>query len=287
MARPLRIQAPGLTYHVTARGVRRTSIYLDDDDRERFLRLLAEVVARYALRCHAYCQMTNHYHLAVTTTDANLSRAVQQLNGDYAQWWNWRHQRAGHVFQGRFHAQIVQDERYLFNVCRYIVLNPVRSGIVRVPEEWPWSSYRAMMGLVAVPPFLDCNRLLEMVAPGDLSAGRTRFRDSVLTAETDPQQLTSAAILGDDAFVARFQSFRRQVSREVPRREGRPTLDAIFRKAITRIARDHAIRTAHSERFAVTEIARYLNLHRSTVSKIVAARRTDREQFVISRPVPF
>ena len=235
-------------------------------------RLLAAVVARYALRCHAYCQMTNHYHLAVTTTDPNLSRAVKQLNGEYAQWWNWRHQRTGHVFQGRFHAQIVQDERYLLNVCRYIVLNPVRSGMVRAPEEWPWSSYPAMMGMVAVPPFLDCRRLLEMAAPGDPSAGRARFRDSVLTVESGPQRLSDAAILGDDAFVARFRLLRRHASREVPRGEGRPTLDAIFLRATTRLARDHAILTAHSERFAITEIARYLNLHRSTVSKIVAAR---------------
>src|SRR3954462_7614026 len=106
MARPLGSRGPALRITATARGVRRTSIYLDDDDRLRFLTFLAAVVERYALRCHAYCEMTNHYHLAVTTTDANLSRAVQQLNGDYAQWWNWRHQRTGHLFQARFHAQI-------------------------------------------------------------------------------------------------------------------------------------------------------------------------------------
>ena len=165
MARPLRIQAAGLTYHITARGVRRTSIYLDDVDRHRFLALLADVVQRYALGCHAYCEMTNHYHLAVTTTDANLSRAVHQLNGDYAQWWNRRHEHVGHVFQARFNAQIVQDDAYLVNVCRYIVLNPVRAGMVRSPEQWPWSSYRAMAGLASHPPFLDCNRLLEDSGP--------------------------------------------------------------------------------------------------------------------------
>src|SRR3954466_1537135 len=130
MARSLRIQCAGLTYHVTARGVRRLHIYLDDVDRRQFLVILAAVVERYDLRCHAYCEMSNHYHLALTTREANLSRAMQQLNGDYAQWWNWRHERVGHVFQGRFNAQVVQDGRYLANVCRYIVLNPVRAGIV-------------------------------------------------------------------------------------------------------------------------------------------------------------
>jgi REP element-mobilizing transposase RayT len=272
MARPLRIQAPGLTYHVTARGVRRSSIYLDDEDRERFLTLLARVVDRYALQCHAYCQMTTHYHVALTTTDANLSRAIRQLNGEYAQWWNWRHDRNGHVFQARFYAQIVQDESYLLNVCRYIVLNPVRAGMVRRPEHWRWSSYRAMLGLAARPPFLDCRRLLEVLAPNDPSAGATHLRECILTSEDEPQQpLPSAAILGDDEFVTRLAGFRSRASREVPRREGRPTLDAIFRDAITRTARDRAILAAYRERFALAEIARYVELHPSTVSRIVAA----------------
>lgn len=284
MARPLRIQGPGLTYHITARGVRRTSIYLDDDDRQRFLTLLAAVIERYALRCHAYCEMTNHYHLAVTTTDANLSHAVQQLNGDYAQWWNWRHQRSGHVFQARFHAQIVQDEAYLVNVCRYIVLNPLRAGIVHSPEEWPWSSYRAMIG-IAIQPFLDSDRLREVLAPGDPSVGAARFRDCVSAVDTEPPRLPAAAILGDDDFIAAMQARRGRVSREVPRRECRRSLDAIFRGAISRPARDHAIVVAYRERFAMAEIARYLELHPSTVTKIVA-RGPDREKAALSRPDP-
>ncbi len=271
MARPLRIQAAGLTYHITARGVRRTSIFLDDVDRHRFLTLLADVVQRYALRCHAYCEMTNHYHLAVTTIDANLSRAVQQLNGDYAQWWNWRHERVGHVFQARFNAQIVQDDAYLVNVCRYIVLNPVRAGMVRSPEQWPWSSFSAMTGLASLPPFLDCNRLFEVVAPGDPTEGAKQFRRSVLGVDAHALQLPGTAILGDDAFVARFRPYRAHASREVPRREGRRTLDAIFHRAVTRVARNAAIVAAFHERYALAEIARYLEVHPSTISKIVSA----------------
>ena len=271
MARPLRVQVPGLTYHVTARGVRRSSIYLDDVDRLRFLILLADVVQRYALRCHAYCEMNNHYHLAVTTTDANLSRAMRQLNGDYAQWWNWRHERVGHVFQARFNAQIVQDDAYLANVCRYIVLNPVRAGIVHSPELWPWSSFRATAGMAGLPDFLDCNRLLEIVAPDDPSDGVNQFRRYVMEADAHTQRLPTGAILGDDAFVARLQPYRARSSREVPAHEGRRTLDAIFRGAVTRAARDAAIVTAARERHALSEIARHLELHPSTVSKVVSA----------------
>jgi len=270
VARPLRIQAPGLTYHITSRGVRRATIFCDALDRQRFLALLADVVDRYALRCHAYCEMTNHYHLAITTTDANLSRAVQQLNGDYAQWWNWRHERVGHVFQGRFNAQVVQDEAYLWTVCRYIVLNPVRAGMVRSPEHWPWSSYRATAGLAGPPPFLDCTRLREFVAPGDPANGANQFRKSVLEEDAHALQLPRRAILGDEAFVARLRPFRRNAGREVPRRDGRRTLDAIFHGAVTRAARNVAILTAFQDRYTLAEIARHLEIHPSTVSKIVS-----------------
>ena len=112
MARPLRIQAPGLTYHVTARGTGRMTIYRDDRDRRTFLHLLAAIVAPYRLHCLAYCLMDTHYHLVTTTLDANLSRAIKHLNGTYAQWWNHRHGRPGHVFQGRFGSQII-DGRFV------------------------------------------------------------------------------------------------------------------------------------------------------------------------------
>jgi putative transposase len=244
-------------------------VFVDDVDRRRFLVLLAEVVDRYRLRCHAYCEMTNHYHLAVTTTDANLSRAFQQLNGDYAQWWNRRHQHVGHVLEARFGGQIVQDDAYLLTVCRYIVLNPVRAGIVAAPEQWLWSSYAAMIGLAEAPPFLDCNRVLELVSPDDPQEGRNRFRKWVEQADPDAV-LPRDRILGDDAFVSRFQPYRAASSREVPRREGRRTLDAIFSGAVTRAARDGAIVAAVREGYPLTEIARYVALHVSTVSRIVS-----------------
>jgi REP element-mobilizing transposase RayT len=269
MARPLRIQGPGLTYHITARGVRRTRIYLDDEDRRRFLTLLADVVERYALICHTYCEMTNHFHLAVTTTEANLSRAVQQLDGDYARWWNWRHARVGHVFEARFGSQLVQDNSYLVNVCRYIVLNPVRAGMVESPEQWPWSSYGAMIGLVERPSFLNCTRVLDIIDPDNHAAAVERFRGMVMESGADAPKLPSDAILGDDAFVARFREHRARASREVPRRRlGRPGLDAIFQGAATRSLRNAAIATALEERYAIAEIARYLGLARPTVSKL-------------------
>src|SRR5512135_2619432 len=178
MARPLRIQAAGLTYHVTARGSGRMVIYRDDEDRDRFLELLARVVESHGIICSAYCLMTNHYHLVLTTTSANLSGSVKQLNGTYGQWWNRRNDRLGHVFQSRFFAQVVQDDAHMLAVCRYVVLNPIRADLVRSPEEWPWSSYRATAGMSAVPPFLrpdDLWRLLASAPGAAASLGYQAF----------------------------------------------------------------------------------------------------------------
>lgn len=270
MARSRRIQAAGLTYHVTARGVDKADIFLDDSERRVFLKRLAQVVRRFNVLCHAYCQMTNHYHLAITTLEPNLSRAMQYLNGRYAQWWNRRHDRVGHVFQARFHSQVIQDETYLVNACKYIALNPVRAGMVSCPEEWPWSSYRAMVGLDRMPQFMDCNHVMRLVAPDDPADGPKRLRDSLMDVDAAAVQFPRADIVGDAAFVARFNAIIGRAHRGMPRKTGRRTLKAIFSGAITRAERNRAMETAVRERYAASEVARFLGLHPSTVSKITS-----------------
>ena len=131
MARPLRIEFAGALYHVTSRGDRREDIYLDDGDRQLFLEVLEAVCERFNWEVHAYCLMSNHYHLLVETPDGNLSRGMRHLNGVYTQRFNRRHKKVGHVFQGRYKAILVQKENYLLELSRYIVLNPVRAGMVR------------------------------------------------------------------------------------------------------------------------------------------------------------
>ncbi|HSE04322.1 MAG TPA: transposase, partial [Methylomirabilota bacterium] len=154
MSRPLRLQLPGGVYHVTARGNDRRPIFEDDEDRARFVTVLATTVARHHVLCHAYCLMGNHYHLLLQTREANLSRAMRHLNGVYTQRFNRRHERCGHVLQGRFGAQLVDGDAYLREVCRYIVLNPVRAGLVSHPRDWRWSSFCATAGEAAAPGFL-------------------------------------------------------------------------------------------------------------------------------------
>ena len=148
MARPLRIEFEGALYHVTSRGNARQAIFLDDEDRERFLERLGKVVDRFGWLCHAYCLMTNHYHLLLETPAANLSRGMQLLNGTFTQAFNRRHGRVGHVLQGRFKGILVEKESHLLELARYVVLNPVRAGVVRHPREYGWSSYSSGSDLV-------------------------------------------------------------------------------------------------------------------------------------------
>lgn len=127
-------------YHVTARGVDRVEIFCDDPDRIAFLRLLAETVGRQNWTCHAFCLMGTHYHLVIETTQTRLSKGLQRLNGLYAQQFNSRHRRAGHLFGSRFHAWSLDDEDHFAATCRYVAENPVRAGLCRRPSDWPWSS---------------------------------------------------------------------------------------------------------------------------------------------------
>jgi len=166
LARLLRLEFAGALYHVTARGNERHTIFLGDGttDRVRFLEVLGDVCKRFNWICHAYCLMSNHYHLLIETPEANLSRGMRQLNGVYTQYVNRAHERIGHLFQGRFKGILVEKESYLLELARYIVLNPVRAGMVRAPGEWPWSSYLATAEEEVSPPFLTTDWLLRAFA---------------------------------------------------------------------------------------------------------------------------
>lgn len=162
MSRPLRLEFPGALYHVTSRGHERGPIFRDAADRRYFLNLLALVVPDQAWLLHSYCLMGNHYHLLVETPRPTLSRGMHSLNARYSQCFNRRHERAGHVFEGRFKAIVVQKQAHLLELHRYIVLNPVRAGLVRRPEDWPWSNYRATSGAIAPPPWLEVGGTLSL-----------------------------------------------------------------------------------------------------------------------------
>jgi putative transposase len=155
MARPLRIEYPGALYHITSRGNEKKPVYKNDQDREDFLSTLHQVNKRYHWLCHAYCLMDNHFHLLIETLQGNLSLGMRQLNGVYTQKFNNRHGRVGHLFQGRYKAILIQKDSHLLEVCRYVVLNPVRARLVEEPGGWRWSSYGATAGEATPPCVLD------------------------------------------------------------------------------------------------------------------------------------
>jgi putative transposase len=140
--RQLRSDLPNGFFHVTARGVAHERIFLDDDDRRHFLALLAGTVRRCDWRCFGFCLMTTHYHLVLETTRERLSLGIQRLNGRHAEAFNARHSRRGHLFGARFASWVVTSEQHLYETCRYVVLNPVRAGLCRSPEQWRWSHSR-------------------------------------------------------------------------------------------------------------------------------------------------
>ncbi len=174
MARPLRIEYPGAVYHVTSRGNEKKAVFKDDQDRELFLKILAEVNKRYHWFCHAYCLMDNHYHLLIETPEGNLSLGMRQLNGVYTQAFNKKRNRTGHLFQGRYKAILIQKDNHLLEACRYVVLNPVGARLVERPEDWKWSSYRATVGKETAHPCLT-KRLDTRAIQQDKGQGRKRI----------------------------------------------------------------------------------------------------------------
>ena len=160
MSRPLRLEFPGALYHITSRGDRREDIYEDDTDRGKFLTIFESVISRFNWVCYAYCLMGNHYHLLVQTPDSNLSKGMRQLNGVYTQAYNRRHNKTGHLFQGRYKAILVDEDAYLLELSRYIVLNPVKANLVKQVDDWQWGSYRSMIGSALLPEWLSGDYLL-------------------------------------------------------------------------------------------------------------------------------
>jgi REP element-mobilizing transposase RayT len=227
MSRPLRLDHAGALWHVTSRGNERREVFRDDEDRREFLRLVGRTVDLFGWNLHAWVLMGNHYHLLVGTPEATLSRGMRQLNGDYAQHFNRRHGRDGHVFQGRFKAILVQREAHLLEIARYVVRNPVRAGLVKAPGDWEWSSYRATAGLEPCPEWLDA-AFLQDVFGSRRATATARYREFVAEGDRatyEPwKQVVGQIYLGSESFAeeSRAQRSAPERNREVPRSQREP-----------------------------------------------------------------
>lgn len=282
MARPLRIEYPGAVYHVTSRGNARIDIYADDSDRQLFLAILAQVVKRFNWLCHAYCLMGNHYHLLIETPEGNLSAGMRQLNGVYTQAYNRKHRQDGHLFKGRYKAILVEKEAHLLELCRYIVLNPVRAAIVERPDEYVWSSYLPTLGKCTIPPCLSTEWLLANFS-SQLSEARARYRsfvlDGIAQVSVPWERLCGQIILGAEAFAGQIRErfCPQQTIAEIPRQQrlaGRPTLLELFSSQETgsKSERNRTIAIAVDRYgYSLSEIGHALGIHYTTVSKVLKA----------------
>ena len=273
MARPLRLELSGGVYHVTSRGDGREDIYLSDADREAWLDVFATVCKRFNWICHAWCQMTNHYHILVETPEPNLAQGMRQLNGVYTQRFNRAHTRVGHVFQGRYKAILVERDNYLLELARYVVLNPLRAKMVRRLVAWPWSSYLATCGQAASPPWLQMDWILGQFGRRRSSA-IAKYVTFVHEGARLPSvwtQLQGQIYLGSEAFVKKMQSL---IESQAPLDE----IPRVQRRALTqplshfeaRYPRNEAMARAYlSGQHSMLSIARHFDVHYSTVSRVV------------------
>jgi putative transposase len=282
MARPLRIQYDGAVYHVTTRGNARKPIYKDDGDRLKFLDILAEVNRKYNWLCHAYCLMDNHYHLIVETLDGNLSKGMRQLNGLYTQSYNRRHRRGGHIFQGRYKSILIEKESHLLEVCRYVVLNPVRAKAVGDSGEWNWSSFNSTAGKRKPHQCLTVDWILGQFGAkrGQAERGYRDFVRAGIGGEKIWKSVKGQSVLGEEEYVRQLMEYirgRRDIQ-EIPKQQrylNRPGLDALFPAQIekdkekrNKLMYDAIVEHGYTQK----EIADYLGLHYSTVSRLIRAR---------------
>ena len=253
-------------------------IYLDDTDRAVWLQTLADVCAKSNYVVHAFCQMTNHYHLLLETIDGNLSDGMRQLNGVYSQYFNRRHDLVGHVFQGRYNAILVQKESYLLELARYIVLNPVRAKLVTDAASWPWSSYILTLGTASPPAWLDTSFTLKKFGDNPADA-LTAYRQFVLDGIGVSSPLLGAKnqlLLGDDSFIERFQEARPGAEMSGISRAQRGIQALPLQTYQDQYAdRDEAIAHAYaSNAYSFKEIAEHFKVSPTTASRAVKNRTT-------------
>ncbi len=209
MARPLRIEFAGALYHVMSRGNERRAIVRDDVDRRKRLDWLRRTVETYGWRLHAFVLLNNHEHLFVETPEPNLSAGMQYLNGSYTSYFNRRHHRAGHLFQGRFKGHLIEEDGHFREISRYIHLNPVRARLVARPQQWPWGSYRGYCRASAAVEWITYERVLGEYGSDGAEARRSYARFVLAAIAQPPPSPFAGAVagllVGCEAFVTRVR----------------------------------------------------------------------------------
>ncbi len=282
MGRPLRIEYPGAHYHVTSRGNERKDVFKSQKDREQFVQYLESAVNRYDAVIHAYCLMSNHYHLLLETPSANLSKIMQHINGAYTNYYNIKRKRTGHLFQGRYKSIVIEADKYAQELSRYIHLNPVRANMVCKPEEYRWSSYLDYIGARKRPEWLETSFILDFFGKGEERFGKyRRFVEELLDREYDSpfNSVVASTILGSESFIGALTEKHidgKQNERELPaarKLTRKPSLQSILEAVRvvfdnSRVAKNATIYLCHKYSGAgLKEIGEMFGTKESAVSQ--------------------
>jgi putative transposase len=264
MARPIRPQIENGIYHVFNRGNARQPIFEDDRDRAQFVAICRRVKRLCDWSCLSYCLMVNHYHLVLQTPRPNLARGMARLNSSYAQAFNRRHDRVGHLFQGRYGCRLVQADEHLLTTLRYVALNPVESGLCTHAQSWRWSGHAEILGLAA-SRLVDVAKTLALIAKGRGDAALAYGGMFENDGPVAPPPARGGVVVGDAQFAEAAVAAAIQ-STEMPRHQrfaARPTLRHLFSGD-----RDTGLLAAYFEHdYSQREIAEFLGCHYSTVSR--------------------
>ena len=251
MARPVRIAYPGAFYHITSRGNEKKDVFKSQLDREKFLSYLESATSRYGALIHAYCLMSNHYHLLLETPSGNLSQIMRHINGAYTTYFNVKRQRSGHLFQGRYKAILVEMDEYAKELSRYIHLNPVRAKLVDTPDEYRWSSYPYYIGLKKPPEWLVRDFILGYFGK-KISSAQKQYRGFVdaLAGEeykSPLEDVVGSTMLGSLEFINTIKDAflkNKKADRNLPDLKaftGSPSIEQIITVVDTQIKQDRAL----------------------------------------------
>ncbi|MBN1289496.1 MAG: transposase [Actinobacteria bacterium] len=230
------------------RGNNKQDVFVKDAERTFFLNLLSKTVSEFNWSVYSYCLMSNHYHLIVQTHEANLSIGMMKLNGVYSKWFNRNHERVGHAFQKRYDSPVIESDEHFLVVSRYIAINPVKSKIIKKPEDWRWSSYRATIGKYPGPSFLDASRVLKL------------FSDNYKNAVSAYKIFVNS----------KFDSEENQILEKHSGPSCRPTLSELFKGAYSKSKRYDATSSACNYfGYSKKEVADFLGLDRNTIGRIL------------------
>ena len=286
MPRKPRLEFPGAIYHINHRGNHQEDIYRDNEDRKLFLKLLSTVILRMNWICHAYCLMNNHYHLLIEIPEGILSRGMAWLNGVYTQKFNRKYDISGDLIQGRFKSKLIEDYPQFLIAARYIVRNPLEAHMVERAEQWPWSSYTATAGLIRPPEFLFVDDVLLCLSTDRISA-QMFYRELVhMKVKDNDEQIINLfqkmyVQERDSVFQNRVRTVldMRNSLGPIPRSQrilSRPELNELFNgkeegdlEVRNRIICDAFKLHAYTQ----SDIADFLNLSRSAISKIICKNR--------------